>query len=514
VTTPGGAAVPVFTPRRRSLLLAGLGGASAAALAPLGQGAAAAAPAAAPVAFDFDTGNFIVELISRLRVTGDDIASGDVTVLERLNHYSAVSWYDATAPYHRTAVGVFSRLGRRPAAEAATNRNRNIAALYAQKQVINGIDPVRRASVYKELMQSVGLNPDDESVDPTTPIGIGNLAGKAVVAAALNDGANQLGNLGRRYNGQPYEDYTGYRPVNTAYDLKDASRWQPRAGTHNRRLGGGYGDLGIYTVQTFVNPQTRLIKAHSYRDPAQFKLPAPFFTDASRLRDYRRSVDEMLAASAGLTDEQKVIAEFYDNKRLGIGLAMGTAVLAHPGLDLDGWVQAMLTSSVAIFDALIAAWHQKAKFDAVRPWSAIRHVYGNAKVTAWGGPRRGTVHDMPADEWAPYLFTNDHPEYPSGSTVLCAAEAQAARRFFGDNVLELTFSYPAGSTLVEPGLTPANDITLHFATWDDFLQKCAASRVWGGVHFTKTVEVSLGFGKQFGDLAYEWVQRRVRGNVS
>jgi hypothetical protein len=433
--------------------------------------------------------------------------------LERLNHYSAVSWFDATAPYHPTAVGVFSRLGRRPASERATNRNRNIAALYAQKQVIDGIDPVGRGGPYRALMVSIGLNPDDESVDPTTPVGIGNLAGKAVVAAAVNDGANQLGNIGRKYNGQPYEDYTGYVPVNTAYNLIDPSRWQPHPFKHTRRLDGSFGDLGAYTVQKFVTPQTRLMKAHSFRDPSQFKLAPPLHSDATRVREYKRTVDDVLAVSAGLTDHQKVIAEFFDNKKLGIGLAMGTSAAAHPGLDLDGWVQALLTSSTAIFDSMIAVWYQKHKFEAVRPWSAIRHVYGTSKVSAWGGPRVGTVHDMPANEWASYLVTADHPEYPSGSTTLCAAEAQSARRFFGDDQLQLTFPYPAGSTLVEPGLTPATDVLIHFDTWDEFLQNCALSRVYGGVHFTKTVETSLEFGRQFGDLAFEWVQRQVSGNV-
>lgn len=71
-----------FSPRRRSLLVGGLGTASAAALAPLTAGgpaaaatpapaasaatpaAAAATPAAAAADFDFDTGNFVRELIA------------------------------------------------------------------------------------------------------------------------------------------------------------------------------------------------------------------------------------------------------------------------------------------------------------------------------------------------------------------------------------------------------------------------------------------------------------------
>lgn len=506
-----------FSTRRRSLLLGGLGGASAAALATLGHGgAAAAAPAAevAPVAFDLDSGNFIKELIGPFHPPRDVFANMDVTLLHRFIHYSITSWFDATAPYHPTAVGVHSRLGRRPSSEAATNRNKTIAALHANYQVVKRVEPLGRGPAFRDLLISVGLDPDDESEDPTSPVGIGNLAGKAVAAAALRDGLNQLGTVGRRYNPRPYGDYTGYRPVNTAFSLTNPSRWQPQLTTHNRRHGGGGGDLGIYTVQQFVTPQMRLIKAHTYRDPGQLKLAPPQFSDHTRARDYKRSVDEILEASAALTDVQKATAEFFDNKILGIGVSVGYAAQAHDAqLDLNDWIHVLFTSSVAIFDALIAAWHQKAKYDAVRPFSAVRHVYGSRRVTAWGGPGVGTVHDIPADQWASYLNVGDHPEYPSGSTTLCSAEAQAARRYLGDDVLQLTWPVRAGSTAVEPGLTPATDLELSYATWDEFVRTCAISRVWGGVHFRKTIERSIEFGTQFGDLAYEWVQRRINGDV-
>jgi hypothetical protein len=519
MTTFKGSPVSGFTPSRRSLLLGGLGSASAVVLATLADSGTAAAadptsPATAPATgFDFDTGNFIRELIAPFHPARDAIAPMDVTILHRFVHYSSTAWFDATAPYHPTAVGVHSRLGRRPSSEAATNRNKTIAALHANYQVVKGVEPGREPA-FRELMTSVGLNPDDQSEDRTSPVGIGNLAGKAVVTAALRDGMNQLGNVGRRYNGRPFDDYTGYRPVNTAFDLVNPSRWQPKAGPHNRRLGGGFGDMGIFTVQKFVTPQMRLTKAHTFRDPSQFKLAPPTHSDHTRVRDYKRSVDEVLSASAGLTDRQKVAAEFFDNKRLGIGIAAATAAQAHDAnLDLDGWIHALFTASVAIFDAMIAIWHHKARYDTVRPFSAIRHVYGKTPVTAWGGPGIGTVHDIPANEWASYLNVGDHPEYPSGSAALCSAEAQAVRRFFNDDVLNLSFVFPAGATLVEPHRTPANDVELHYATWHDFVRECAISRVWGGVHFVKTVEISIPFGEQFGDRAYEFVQRHIKGHV-
>ncbi|TQM71882.1 hypothetical protein FHX41_5662 [Actinomadura hallensis] len=501
---------------RRSLLI---GGASAAALATLGRtGVAAAspsapsAPAAPQIDFDFDTGNFHRDLIAAQGdpTYGGELAFGpmDASLIIWIADMMTTSWFDALAPYHPTAVGVHSRIPRRPAGESKTNRNKNIAAIHATHKVIKATNPERLASV-EQVMKLIGLDPSDQSEDPTTPVGIGNIAGNSAVRARSRDGMNFLGNEGRKYNGQPYDDYTGYKPVNTAYELVDPARWQPAIHPHRRRVGGGPGDKGIFVVQRFVTPQLARVKAHTYRDPSRFGLPEPVHL---RGANYKRSVDDILAASAGLTDAQKVKAEFFDNKFLGIGQATMAAGRAHD-LDLDNWVHLHFATAVAQFDDLIAAWYHKRRFDAVRPFSAVRHVYGDRKVTAWGGVGKGTVSDMPANEWASYLPVGDHPEYPSGSTTLCAAEAQAARRFLGDDVLEWKHSVPAGSLLTEPGLVPAKDFELNYGTWTEFVRECAISRVWGGVHFRNTVETSMEWGKQFGDRAYEFAQRHIKGQV-
>jgi hypothetical protein len=464
--------------------------------------------------FDFDNANFIRDLITTNAGGGfppeDAIGPRDATVFTWITHLFQLSWFDALAPYHPTAVGVCSRIDRRPAGESTTNRNKNIAGLYAGWQVLQGVFP-ERAPVMRAALTAFGLDPDDESEDPTSPVGIGNIAGKAVVRARAADGMNHLGDVGRTYHGQPYDDYTGYQPVNTAYELVDPSRWQPAVGPHRRRVGGGPGDKAIFIIQRFVTPQMRLVKPFTYEDPSQFKLDPPDHLDHTDAQRYQRAVDEILAASAGLTDEQKVKAEFF-NHTAAVLWAPRAAALAHD-LDLDGWVHLFTATSLARFDCLIAAWHQKHEHDAVRPFSAVRHVYGSAKVTAWGGSGIGTVDTMPADEWTSYLPVGDHPEYPSGFTTMCAAQAQAARRLLGDDRMDWTIPFSAGSTLTEPGVVPAGDLELTWDTWADFEKDCALSRVWAGVHFKETAERSLSFGTQFGDRAYEFVQRHITGDA-
>ncbi|GAA2128201.1 DUF6851 domain-containing protein [Streptomyces synnematoformans] len=515
--TSGHSSSAGFSPRRRSLLL---GGASTAALASLGHtGTAGASQAAGPAAepeaaveFDFDTGNFHRDLLSTpANQTEEPLGPMDATVLVYLTHLTMTAWFDALAPYHPTAVGVHTRTPRRPASESATNRNRNIAALYASYQVFREVFK-ERVPAYRQLMTTLGLDPDDGSMDPASPVGIGNRAGKGVLRARAHDGMNILGDEGRKYHGQPYEDYTDFEPENTAYKIVNPSRWQPARHPHRRRVGGGPGDKGIFVVQHFVTPQLRLVRPETYRHPAQFPLAPPDHLDHTNRRRYRRSVDEVLEASASLTEEQKVKSEFFDNKFLGVGQSTKAAAIGHD-LDLDDWVHLIYTSSLAQLEDLIAAWHYKVKYQAPRPFTAVHHVYGRRRVSSWGGPGVGTVHDMPGNEWTSYLPVGDHPDYPSGSTTLCAAEAQAARRFLGDDRLDWTYPIPAGWTLTEPGTVPAEDMELHYATWTDFVKDCGYSRVWAGVHFKTTVERSMEFGTQFGDLAYEHAQRYIKGEV-
>lgn len=180
----------------------------------------AISPARANNHFDLAEGNAAVEVVIPFAIPAIFEVSptaGDATLVLRVTTLITNSWFDAVAPYHPTAVGVYSNLGRRPANESEDNRNLNIALLYASYHALNSLFPDRNDD-WRAMLESAGLDPDNSSTDLSEPAGIGNSAGMALVAARENDGMNQLGNEGdRNYNRAPYADYTGYAPVNTAY---------------------------------------------------------------------------------------------------------------------------------------------------------------------------------------------------------------------------------------------------------------------------------------------------------
>ena len=114
-------------------------------------------PSAQAPTFDFDTGNAGIEVIIPAVIPAlfQTTTPNDAPIILRHTTVITNAWFDAIAPYHPTAVGVYSRLGRRPPAEAATNRQKNIAMLYASYRVLNSMLP-RFAANWRAMLASVG----------------------------------------------------------------------------------------------------------------------------------------------------------------------------------------------------------------------------------------------------------------------------------------------------------------------------------------------------------------------
>jgi hypothetical protein len=458
----------------------------------------------AEAAFDFDNGNAAIEVVipSVVPIIFQSVNPGDASLILRYTTLITNSWFDAIAPYHQTAVGVNSRLGRRPPPER-TNRNKNIAILYASYRVLNSLFPQSTMN-WRTMLTGVGLNPDDNSTNKQTPVGIGNSAGNAVVAFREHDGMNQLGDEGgRQFNREPYRDYTGYKPVNTAYEILDPSRWQPSFMTRG---------TGIFTIQQFVTPQWRQTVPYSYSNPDVFVAPIPTKSNVNNLNAYKQQADQVLNVSANLTDAQKMSAELFNNKITSLGFS-ALFVSQSRNFTIDQFVHYDFLTNLAAFDGGIATWDNKYRYDAVRPFTAVHYLYGNSGVTAWGGPGKGTVN-MPGREWTSYLGVADHPEYPSGSACFCSAHAQASRRFLGSDNFGWSVPFPRGSSVIEPGVTPATDIVIPFPTFTEFENICGQSRLYGGVHFPDAITAGHNLCRPIGDLAYEFVTKHISGNVN
>src|SRR5947207_7721917 len=88
--------------------------------------------------------------------------------------------YDAWSAYDAEAMGtVFGDALRRPRRERTIGA-KNVAVSYAAYTALFDLFPSQRPSI-DQVMRQIGLDPVDRSTDPSTPVGVGNLACDAVL---------------------------------------------------------------------------------------------------------------------------------------------------------------------------------------------------------------------------------------------------------------------------------------------------------------------------------------------
>ncbi|CAH0364230.1 unnamed protein product [Pelagomonas calceolata] len=75
----------------------------------------------------------------------------------------------------------------------------------------------------------------------------------------------------------------------------------------------------------------------------------------------------------------------------------------------------------------------------------------------------------------------------------------------------LQYVAPAGSSKVEPGTTPAQDVTLTYATVDALAAACGASRLDGGMHFTGAVAAGEALCAGIGTAGFEYASDLIGG---
>src|SRR5438046_3699358 len=132
----------------------------------------------------------------------------------------------------------------------------------------------------------------------------------------------------------------------------------------------------------------------------------------------------------------------------------------------------------AVFDAGIAAWDAKRAFDSVRPVTSIPYLFHGQQIRAWR-PFQGT-QTFDGALWVPYqpatFPTPPFPEFISGHSTFSTAGAEILKLFTGSDDFGDAVTLPAGSSTIEPGLTPTEDVTLYCATFTDAANEAGISR--------------------------------------
>jgi len=413
------------------------------------------------------------------------------------------SIYDAWAAYDPVAVG--TRFGgelRRPVIEHS-DANKAQAISFAAHRALVDLFPDKKRSVFDPLMKSLGYDPADTTLDTSTPAGIGNVVADAVLAFRHADGSNQLGDL----HPGAYSDYTGYEPVNDADHLDDPNHWQPL-----RNRDG--------TVQRYLLAHWGRVTPFALSDSAEFRPgPPPMYPHPS----YRRDADEVLHLSATLDDVSKAIAEYWATGAGGdpvSGAANPPAhwnILAHAIAErdehtVDQDVKLFFALGNALLDVSIAVWECKRFYDYVRPVTAIHFLYGEELVQAWAGPSQGT-QTIRGDQFRSYIRTPAFAEYVSGHSTFSSASAEILKAFTGSDEFGGSVTIPAGSSLVEPRVVPARDVTLEWATFSAAADQAGLSRRYGGIHFLHGDLEGRKLGRKVGAKAWAKAEAYFEGSA-
>lgn len=391
--------------------------------------------------------------------------------------------YDAWAAYDPVAVG--TRLGgslRVPGNQRSLT-NRNKAVSFAAYRAAVDLFP-KSVPVFDSLMTSLGYDKTDMSTNIHTATGIGNVACQAVLDFRHHDGSNQLGDL----HPGAYSDYTGFTAVNKPMDVSnfdpstviDPNKWQPLKFV---------GPTGATVTQTCVGMQFPLVAPFALTSDSEFRSQTGPATYGSA--QYLQQAQDLIAISANLTDEQKVIAEYWANgpkTELPPGhwdlFAQFVSHRDHHSLDDD--VKMFFAMTNAIMDAGIVAWDNKKAWDSVRPITAIRYLFQGQQIQSWGGPGKGTV-TMDGSQWTPYQ-ASDFPtppfqEYSSGHSTFSGAGAEVLKLFTGSDDFGDSVTIPAGQSVFEPGQVPAAPVMLSWSTFTAAADQAGISRRYGGIHF-------------------------------
>jgi hypothetical protein len=419
----------------------------------------------------------------------------------------STAMFEAWAMYDAAAVG--TRLGgslRRPSSER-TDANRAVAISYAAYAALVDLFPSERP-LFDAQMAALALDPRVASTDVTSAVGVGQTCAKTVISFRHQDGSNQLGDL-TATTSAPYADYTGYAPVNTPDVVNDMYHWQPL------RVSDGHGGT---VVQRFITPHWFKVIPFALSSSDQFR-PGVNALPAKNWGHYKKLADEVLSYSAALTDEQKVIAEYWADgpaSELPPGhWALFAAFVSrrdHHTIGDDAKMFFAMTN--AVLDASVSSWDAKRAFDFVRPITVVHVVHGGDIVSAWAGPYLGTA-SIAAESWRPYqaitVVTPPFPEFFSGHSVFSAAAAEVLKSFTGSDAFGGSFTNPKGVSRVEPGTTPAADVTLSWATFSDAADQAGMSRRYGGIHFSEGDLAGRAIGRQVGAQAWAKAQTYFAG---
>lgn len=468
--------------------------------------------------------------------------------------------YDAAAVYTSTSTPyALPDVNRRPVREHNDAYRTEAVSQAAYHALVNLFpDFENQYGYFKLYLDSLGY-PVTTALN-TSASSLGYQAAMAAIDARANDGSNSNNDF-EPITSAIYPNY--YVPVNSPDPISDIglfgdnfdpNHWQPLRVPNGTVLDDEslaiVDDLNLnsYGDQEFLSSHWGVVTPFALSHGAEFRPVAPPmfgsnapYVDGLNIEStndaaYRRQVEEVLAYSANLTDRHKVIAEFWaDGPRTesppGHWNQIAHGVVERDALSLIATTQLFFALNGALLDAGIATWEAKRHYDYIRPASAIRWLYQDVQIQAWGGPNKNTQHIL-GQSWSPYqtitFVTPPFPEYVSGHSTFSRAAAEVLTRFTGSPTFYDGFTQTlqdvnedgepdmfgehiarAGSFFIEDG--PVSDVVLQWGSFLEAANEAGKSRLYGGIHIQDGDLRGRDLGRKIGQRAFERAAQYANG---
>jgi PAP2 superfamily len=216
--------------------------------------------------------------------------------------------------------------------------------------------------------------------------------------------------------------------------------------------------------------------------------PVPFSTDPGSA--FYEQAMAPYRQSALNTDEHKSIARFWTDNPGSFTPPLGTPTglpsghwmliaqqgVALRGLRLDGAVETLAMTAIALHDAFLSCWTWKYRFQVLRPVTYINRYVDPS--------------------WTTLINTPQFPEHTSGHSVASPAAAAVLTDRLG------TFSFTDHSH------APRGHAPRTFASFADAAREAARSRLYGGIHYPHAIDVGLTQGERVGSLVLARLRTR------
>jgi hypothetical protein len=200
--------------------------------------------------------------------------------------------------------------------------------------------------------------------------------------------------------------------------------------------------------------------------------------------------------SARTADQTEIALYWWESSPLKWN-RIARAVSVHTGL--NPWENARLFGllNLALADGYIAMVDSKNHYNYWRPVTAIRTANTDGNPETTGDPL-----------WTPLRVTPPDQDYVSGHAIEGGAAAEVLKEFFGTDHIRFTdcsVTLPAGSTCSD-----ASPVLRSYTSFSQAAAENAASRIFIGFHFRKSVEEGTDYGRKIGKRAVNLYLRPVR----